>query len=140
MNTPERQQEVIDAALGAAVSGRSAYHVRWNVRRYDLINLREDLDNVTEIGRGFAIWGSLLLGMGLSTCLSWLLVLNTKPAEPVWLRLTLGYGALIFVVLGAVVFALDKSFAQKARIDIAFVKQRVDNLISMFDQENKDGT
>jgi hypothetical protein len=113
--------------------------VEWRVRRYDLTNLRADLDNCTEVGRGFAIWGSVFLGAAAAAFLAWLGAMASVTSTPLWLRLTLGYGALVCLVLGVTVFVLDWKFARKARNDLSFVKGRVDSLISMFNEDKPGG-
>lgn len=117
------------------VTGKSEYHERWGVRRYDLTNLLDDLDNCTESGRGFAIWGSLFGGGAIAAALSWIGAIATH-GTPIWLEVVLGFGAMTCLVLGVALFVLDKKFATKAGTDLSFVKRRVRTLISMFDQQN----
>jgi hypothetical protein len=123
---------------GFVEAGSAEYHRTWGVRRYDLTNLRGDLDNCTEAGRGFAIWGSIFLGAAIASFLAWLGAMASATTTPLWLRLTLGYGALVCLVLGITVLVLDWKFARKARNDLTFVKRRVDSLISMFDEDKRD--
>ena len=118
------------------VVGRAEYHVRWGVRRYDLTNLRTDLDHCSESGRSFIIWASVLLGVGATLLVSWLVAIAQNPLPRLSLRLTLGYGTILFVVLGLALVALDRRFSTKASVDLGYIKGKVDNLISMFDEEN----
>lgn len=118
------------------VSGKAEYHVRWGVRRYDLTNVRDDLDHCVESGRAFIIWASVLLGMGGTLLVAWAVAMSTSPPPHLWLRELLGFGALIFVVLGIAFVLLDRRFTVTSSADLSYVKGKVDNLISMFDKEN----
>ena len=124
---------------GLIVGGAAIYHEKWIVRRFDLKNLREDLDNCTPSDSDFRVWSSVFFGVAVASLFSWLGALNSKPEASLWFLETAGWGSLVFLVLGFSLYALDKKFAVKAHNDIEFVKKRVDNLISMFDQVTTSG-
>lgn len=125
----------VEPAFSQVEAGSPEYHRRLGVRRYDLTNLREDLDNCTQVGRGFAIWASVFLGVAGSAFLSFLGALNVHAA--LWLRETCGWGAVAFAIVGTALLVLDAKFATKATNDLSFVKRRVDGLIAFFDEETQ---
>ena len=96
------------------------------MRRYDLTNVRDDLDLCSDVGRAFVIWGSVFIGIGFTLAVTFFSTLAASK-HPAWLLELAGYGAILFIALGIGSFWADHKFSKKATITIDHVKSRVDS-------------
>ena len=112
MTTPADDQSAIESIVQEVVVGRSEYHVRWGVRRYDLTNVRDDLDLCSDVGRAFVIWGSVFIGIGFTLAVTFFSTLAASK-HPAWLLELAGYGAILFIALGIGSFWADHKFQQE---------------------------
>jgi hypothetical protein len=106
------------------------------VRRYDLVHTREDLDLLDTKGGWLIPACTTLAGIAATSLVTALVEINSHPEGSYVLRFSLLLTAAVGLLGAVATFALDKFLAKKVGISLKVIKGRVDELISMFDQES----
>jgi hypothetical protein len=119
------------------LQARDEYHEVLELRSTDLRHVREDLDRVPTKRRVLPIVASIAGGACPTSLVGLLAAWAATPEAPYSIRLGFFMGAIFsgFVAVGA--FLLDRRDQTLEEVTLETIKTRVDELISMFEQEKK---
>jgi hypothetical protein len=115
--------------------GNDEYHEVWRVRKYDLENIREDMNRLESKGGWYVPVGSVCAGVSATGIATGILEITGRPEGSFDLRFGFVGTGVFTGILAIVLFAVDRRFSKRAGADLETIKGRLDKLISMFHHE-----
>jgi hypothetical protein len=108
------------------------YRTVWKIRKFDLENLREDLDRLDTKGRWLIPVGTSLASVCATTFVTWAIEVWGHQSTSFDLDLGLLVAVIVSGLLAVTFFCLEKWIGKRATVDLAQIKKRLSRLISMF--------